>query len=611
LQGELPEYWIVTTADEPFGVNVDNNSSNVIWIGRYIDEVNTPDVATASIRGNVFNDSNSDSRWVYPGESGVQGRTIVLTGVSDKGAQIARTTTTNEFGRYEFTQLPPGMYEVSHNGSNGISSTWPKGGSHILRLEEGETLGSWASGGPGGAGWLQSAIAGDDSTPAVMSLLLDLDGDGAGDSYLKATGRAKLTLAGTTGMTQRPFILEQVVMYGRDSGGSPILLATPGIAQDGGALEGSSAVVGQELAFGLVIEIDGQYSFSTGSMAFEGETDRWPIRNAPARFNTMQNATPADLRDPFGQVVGSVLFAEITPLFGIDFGAEHADFGDAALLSGTTLVGPDAIPQLSSSGTVFTVDGARHSLPISGPALPLLGGGVTADLDGKPTEMADGDTDDGVVLPQAVAPGATFVADVTVFGAGYLSAWIDWNNDKLFGSGEQVFFDEAITTDDSPYEVTIAVPAGTADGTVFVRFRLSTQQGLGAYGPALDGEVEDYVLTIDGSLAGGGGGLPTNDPDDNAGIPTEFRLIGAWPNPFNPTTNISFDLPESASVRIEVVDMLGRQVMSLAPRTMGSGANRTITLDAAKLSSGVYIYRVVAETAAQTYVQGGKFTLVK
>ncbi len=611
LSGELPEYWVVTTTEEPLSVDIQNGSTNELMIGRDFDEVSSPDVATAIIRGSVFNDVNADASWHFPGENGLKGRSIQLTGVSEKGVNVNRTTTTDEMGRYEFTQLPPGMFEVRHAASDGISSSWPKSGSHILKLEEGEIMGSWASGAPGGPGWLQAIDAGDDSTPAVMQLVLDLDGDGTGDSYASATGRAELTLAGTTGMEQRPFVVNNVTMYGRDSQGSSILLVTPGISQEGGLLAGSSSVVGQELTFGLIIEIDGEFAYSTGSMSFDGQTDRWPIRNAPARFNTMQGAAAADLRDPFGQLVGRILFAEITPLYGIDFGAEHADFGDAGLQSGTLMVGSDIVPQITSAGLSYPFDGARHTLPIVGANLPVLGAGVTADSDGKPTEMADSDVDDGVVLPQAVAPGASFTAEVTVLGSGKLSAWIDWNNNKLFDAGEKVLDDADVSGDGSPYELTVAVPSGVASGNVFVRFRLSTHAGLGAYGPAADGEVEDYVLTVDGSLAGGGGGQPTNDPDANAGIPTEFRLIGAWPNPFNPTTNISFDLPEAASVRVEVVDMLGRQVMSLAPRTMGSGANRTITLDAAKLSSGVYVYRVVAESATQTFVQGSKFTLVK
>jgi hypothetical protein len=105
----------------------------------------------------------------------------------------------------------------------------------------------------------------------------------------------------------------------------------------------------------------------------------------------------------------------------------------------------------------------------------------------------------------------------------------------------------------------------------------------------------------------------TTSDDDNVAteLPAEFTLNGNFPNPFNPTTNISFDLPEQANVRVEIVDLLGRQVMTVAPQSMSAGANKVITVDAARLSSGVYFYRVIAEGSTKTFVQGSKFTLVK
>ncbi|MCY4225574.1 MAG: DUF4397 domain-containing protein, partial [Bacteroidetes bacterium] len=50
---------------------------------------------------------------------------------------------------------------------------------------------------------------------------------------------------------------------------------------------------------------------------------------------------------------------------------------------------------------------------------------------------------------------------------------------------------------------------------------------------------------------------------DDLELPTEFSLHGNYPNPFNPSTRIQFDLPESAQVSLHVVDMLGREVMAL------------------------------------------------
>ena len=94
-------------------------------------------------------------------------------------------------------------------------------------------------------------------------------------------------------------------------------------------------------------------------------------------------------------------------------------------------------------------------------------------------------------------------------------------------------------------------------------------------------------------------------------IPTEFTLHGNYPNPFNPSTRIQFDLPESAQVTLQVVDMLGRKVMTLPAKQFEAGANRTLPLNATSLASGQYLYRIIATGAENQYVKTGRMTLVK
>ncbi|MXZ04298.1 MAG: DUF4397 domain-containing protein [Rhodothermaceae bacterium] len=94
-------------------------------------------------------------------------------------------------------------------------------------------------------------------------------------------------------------------------------------------------------------------------------------------------------------------------------------------------------------------------------------------------------------------------------------------------------------------------------------------------------------------------------------IPTEFALHGNYPNPFNPSTRIEFDLPESAQVTLQVVDMLGRQVMTLPAQQIEAGANRTLELSATNLASGHYLYRIIATGVESQYVKTGRMTLVK
>jgi hypothetical protein len=75
--------------------------------------------------------------------------------------------------------------------------------------------------------------------------------------------------------------------------------------------------------------------------------------------------------------------------------------------------------------------------------------------------------------------------------------------------------------------------------------------------------------------------------------PAVFALHHSYPNPFNPATTISFDLAKPGDVSLNVYDMLGRQVASLASGRMNSGSYQ-IQWDAAHLSSAMYIVRLCA-----------------
>ncbi len=126
-----------------------------------------------------------------------------------------------------------------------------------------------------------------------------------------------------------------------------------------------------------------------------------------------------------------------------------------------------------------------------------------------------------------------------------------------------------------------------------------TSGGLEVYGVDVNGdEVPSYIIR-------------RTDVDTAEEIPTEFALHGNYPNPFNPSTQITFDLPESAQVSLQVIDMLGREVMTLPAREFDAGANRSIELNAINLSSGAYLYRMIATGAESQYVKTGRMTLVK
>ena len=103
--------------------------------------------------------------------------------------------------------------------------------------------------------------------------------------------------------------------------------------------------------------------------------------------------------------------------------------------------------------------------------------------------------------------------------------------------------------------------------------------------------------------------LVSNESEET-GIPETFRLIGNYPNPFNPTTNVVFEVPQPAKVSVEVYDVMGRKVLDVPATSFAPGAGQ-VTIDASSLSSGIYLYRVTAEMIEQTVTQSGRMTFVK
>ncbi len=75
----------------------------------------------------------------------------------------------------------------------------------------------------------------------------------------------------------------------------------------------------------------------------------------------------------------------------------------------------------------------------------------------------------------------------------------------------------------------------------------------------------------------------------------ENKLVGNYPNPFNPTTTIRFDLAKESNVVLTIYNVLGEAISTLVNRKMTSGRHK-IEFDASNLSSGIYFYRINAES---------------
>ena len=93
---------------------------------------------------------------------------------------------------------------------------------------------------------------------------------------------------------------------------------------------------------------------------------------------------------------------------------------------------------------------------------------------------------------------------------------------------------------------------------------------------------------------------------DLSAAPTQSKLYPNYPNPFNPTTKISFQIAAPTHVTIDIFNTLGQKVMTLVDRRMEAGMH-DVVLDAGDMATGVYFYRLTTDTYRETR----KLVLVK
>jgi hypothetical protein len=92
--------------------------------------------------------------------------------------------------------------------------------------------------------------------------------------------------------------------------------------------------------------------------------------------------------------------------------------------------------------------------------------------------------------------------------------------------------------------------------------------------------------------------------DDDATLPLETRLVGNYPNPFNPSTTIQFSMKEDGPARLEVFNLLGQRITTLVSGQLNAGNHTVIWngLDSQgnETASGVYFYKLVTDDHAST-----------
>jgi len=134
------------------------------------------------------------------------------------------------------------------------------------------------------------------------------------------------------------------------------------------------------------------------------------------------------------------------------------------------------------------------------------------------------------------------------------------------------------------------------------------------YGVCLRNFTMGTVVGEVGTGAGNGFGAMFNIFDNGliginqigTTIPGNYSLNQNFPNPFNPTTKISFSMAKAGPVMLTVFDMSGKEVTKLVNSTLSAG-NFEYEFDGSKLSSGIYFYRIITND----FVASKKMTLLK
>ena len=99
---------------------------------------------------------------------------------------------------------------------------------------------------------------------------------------------------------------------------------------------------------------------------------------------------------------------------------------------------------------------------------------------------------------------------------------------------------------------------------------------------------------------------PTAVEEINSDIPSDYVLYNNYPNPFNPSTTITFSIPSEEFVTLKVFNSLGEEIAELVNETKPAGSY-SILFDASKLSSGIYFY----ELQTGSFVETKKMILIR
>lgn len=178
-------------------------------------------------------------------------------------------------------------------------------------------------------------------------------------------------------------------------------------------------------------------------------------------------------------------------------------------------------------------------------------------------------------------------------------------------------FGEILVSDGSNIDARIELQDGNHDYS-------NNWDGLGSVPPHILLTKNDIIDYVEGILYFSFSNYkltPRKNPDfgpvtpvgisNNIQLVKDYSLSQNFPNPFNPTTVINYNIPVSGNVSLKIYDMLGREVRTLVNSFVSSGSY-SVNFNGADLSSGIYFYKLEAQgTTGQKFVSTKRMVLVK
>jgi subtilisin family serine protease len=162
-----------------------------------------------------------------------------------------------------------------------------------------------------------------------------------------------------------------------------------------------------------------------------------------------------------------------------------------------------------------------------------------------------------------------------------------------------------VSTTDVTVTNTQTSPANYISSTGQIRLRVYTSGGSANYtssGDYMRFTVETGGASVSNAIAS----------SEVVSTPSEFRLHPSFPNPFNPSTTIRYELADISLVTIKVYDVIGQEVATLMNNEQQQSGEHDVRFNASSLASGIYYYRLTAySSTGNIYTQTQKLSLIK